>query len=229
MTGQRYAGLSHSGHRFSAPPGTTISRVRLRGRFARGNCAWGTIFAAMPSRSILLGLPHGRYCAQTGYDYTNYPLYLRPPPGTTRVEQLVYCGASSCAPGATIHTRSVEVTIDDPRPPSISLSGPLVSGRWVSGRTGRLPTVNVTARDSSGVSRIAARIGSVVAARAIRAIGAVRSHARTAPSPPRRTSATSPTVATPCRQSRSMRQGTWERRTTTSTSTTRRRTPYCRR
>jgi hypothetical protein len=163
MTGQRYAGLSHSGHRFTAPPGTTISRVRLRGRFARGNCAWGTIVRAMPSRSTLLGLPNGRYCAQTAYDYSNYPLYLRPPPGTTSVEQLVYCGASSCSPGATMHTRSVEVTIDDPRPPSISLSGPLVSGRWVSGRTGRLPTVNVTARDGSGVSRIAARIGSVVA------------------------------------------------------------------
>jgi hypothetical protein len=163
MTGQRYAGLSHSGHRFTAPPGTTISRVRLRGRFARGNCARGTIVRAMPSRSTLLGLPNGRYCAQTAYDYSNYPLYLRPPPGTTSVEQLVYCGASSCSPGATMHTRSVEVTIDDPRPPSISLSGPLVSGRWVSGRTGRLPTVNVTARDGSGVSRIAARIGSVVA------------------------------------------------------------------
>ena len=60
MTGKRYAGLSYSGHAFTAPPGTTITRVRLRGRFARGNCAWGTIVIARPSRSTLLGLPNGR-------------------------------------------------------------------------------------------------------------------------------------------------------------------------
>ncbi|HET8822434.1 MAG TPA: hypothetical protein VFM57_12875, partial [Thermoleophilaceae bacterium] len=55
------------------------------------------------------------------------------PSGTTRLEQLAVCGARECSPGAAAHTHNVEVTIEDPAPPSISLSGPLASGRWVSG------------------------------------------------------------------------------------------------
>ena len=43
------------------------------------------------------------------------------PEGTTAIDQLVICGAGQCLPGATMHAQVVEVTVDDPIPPSISL------------------------------------------------------------------------------------------------------------
>ena len=79
------------------------------------------------------------------------------PDGTTTVEQLVFCAAAQCSPGATIHGHVLEVTVDDPIPPSISLDGPLANGQWVSGRAGR-PHVTVTAGDNVGIGNTYAEI-----------------------------------------------------------------------
>ena len=79
------------------------------------------------------------------------------PHGTTRLEQLAVCGAGQCSPGAAMHTHNVEVTIEDPGPPSISLGGALASGRWISGAGGR-PSVEVHARDAAGIQRVEATI-----------------------------------------------------------------------
>ena len=81
-----------------------------------------------------MGLPHGQYCDSSAFDNRGWPLSFGAPEGTTTVEQLVFCGAAQCPPGATIHAHVLEVTVDDPIPPSISLDGPLASGQWVSGR-----------------------------------------------------------------------------------------------
>ena len=131
---------------------------------ARGNCTWGTFFRALPSGSIVMGLPNGQLCDSTGWDSRGWPMTFATPAGTTRLEQLVICGANQCPPGATMHSQTVEVTIDDPTPPSISLSGPLASGRWVSGRAGPPPHVDISATDNSGVQSIETELGGPPAA-----------------------------------------------------------------
>ncbi len=158
LIGATYAGYSHSGHAFTAPPGATITHVRWSGRMARGNCRWATYVRALPSGALVLGLPNGGYCDATGFDNRGWPMTFAAPEGTTRVEQLVICGASQCLPGATMHAHELQVTVDDPIPPSIALDGPLASGQWVSGRVGTQNVV-VTARDNAGVHDIRTSVG----------------------------------------------------------------------
>jgi hypothetical protein len=160
MTGQPYGGFSFSGHAFTAPAGTTITAVRWGGRLARNNCTWGTFMRAAPSGAAVLGLRNGQHCDQTDFDITNYPITFPTPAGTTRLEQLVICGAATCSPGAAMHSHVLEVTIDDPQPPSISLSGRMVSGQWVSGTTGDIPDLAAIASDSSGIQAIEAVLES---------------------------------------------------------------------
>jgi hypothetical protein len=157
LVDRTYGGFSASGHSFSAPPGTTITHVRWAGRLARANCRWGTYLRATPSGSTMIGLPNGRLCAQTAADFRTFPITLPAPTGTTAVQQIVICGAAQCPPGATMHTSAVDVTIDDPVPPSISLDGPLASGQWVSGRAGR-PHVTITAGDTAGIASTHAEV-----------------------------------------------------------------------
>jgi hypothetical protein len=159
MTGQSYGGFSYSGHAFTAPPGTTITGIRWAGRLARSNCDWGTFMRAVPSGATVLGVRNGQYCGSNDFDNSSYPISYNAPPGTTRLEQLVICGASTCSPGAAMHSHVLEVTVDDPQPPSISLSGELVSGQWVSGAAGKIPHVEITAADNSGVQRIETTLG----------------------------------------------------------------------
>ena len=152
LTGQSYGGFSYSAHAFNAPPGTSITQIRWAGRAARGNCNWGAFMRAMPSRATVLGLPNGQYCNQDDIDFTSAPFTYNVPPGTTRLEQMVQCAAPTCSPGAAMHSHILEVTIDDPQPPSISLSGRMVSGEWVSGRGWELAGAQtLTASDSSGI------------------------------------------------------------------------------
>ena len=151
LTGQSYSAFSYSAHAFNAPSGTSITGIRWAGRVARGNCDWATFMRAMPSGASVLGLPNGRYCYQNDFDFTNAPFNYTVPSGTTRLEQLVACAAPSCSPGAAMHSHILEVTIDDPQPPSISLSGRMVSGQWVSGRTDALPDVQANASDNSNM------------------------------------------------------------------------------
>jgi hypothetical protein len=56
-----------------------------------------------------------------------------------------------------MHAHVLEVTIDDPVPPSISLEGPLASGQWVSGRAGPVP-VPITATDNAGIRSTQAEV-----------------------------------------------------------------------
>ena len=61
-----------------------------------------------------------------------------------------------------MHTQILEVTVDDPIPPSISLGGPLASGQWVSGRE-PTPNVVVAAQDNAGVHNVTASVGPQIA------------------------------------------------------------------
>jgi hypothetical protein len=159
LTGGTYAGFNHSAHSFTAPAGTTITKIRWAGRMARDNCAWGVYYRALPSGAGVFGMPNGQFCLTTGFDLRGWPTEYGTPHGTTRLDQLVICGASQCAPGAAFHSHVVEVTIDDPVPPSISLSGPLTSGQWVSGTAGSTPYVNIAAADNAGIQRIDSALG----------------------------------------------------------------------
>ena len=156
LIGMTYAGFSHSGHVFAAPPGTTITQVRWSGRAARNNCHWGAYLRALPSGAPMFGLPVGQYCDATGFDTRGWPMPFAAPEGTTRVDQLVICGAAQCQPGATIHAHVMEVTVDDPIPPSIALDGPLASGEWVSGRAGEADT-SVDREDNAGIVSVSGR------------------------------------------------------------------------
>jgi hypothetical protein len=157
LIGWTYSGFSHSGHGFTAPPGATITHVRWAGRMARNNCRWATYVRALPSGALVLGLPTGSYCNATFFDNRGWPMTFAAPGGTTRLEQLILCAAHQCLPGATMHAQILEVTVDDPIPPSISLGGPLASGQWVSGRIRQF--VGVTARDNAGVRNVSASLG----------------------------------------------------------------------
>lgn len=92
LTAGTYTGFSHSGHFFTAPPGTTITQLRWAGRMARGNCTWGAYFRAAPSGAPVLGMPHGQFCQTTGYDTRGWPTGYAVPAGTTQLEQLVEIG-----------------------------------------------------------------------------------------------------------------------------------------
>ena len=131
-------------HRERASP-----QIRWAGRAARANCDWGAFMRAMPSRATVLGLPNGQYCNQDDIDFTNAPFTYNVPPGTTRLEQMVQCAAPTCSPGAAMHSHILEVTIDDPQPPSISLSGRMVSGRVGERRLANVPDVEVAARTAA--------------------------------------------------------------------------------
>jgi hypothetical protein len=159
LTGRTYSGFSYSAHVFDAPPGTSITGIKWAGRVSRGNCSWGTFMRAMPSGATVLGLPNGRYCNLNEFDFTNGAFDYAVPAGTTRLQQLVHCAAPSCTPGGAMHSHVLEVTIDDPQPPSISLRGRMVSGQWVSGVAGNSPDLQVTGSDSSGIQSIEATLG----------------------------------------------------------------------
>jgi hypothetical protein len=159
LTQGTYGGFSHSGHAFTAPPGATITRMRWAGRMSRDNCRWGVYFRALPSDAPVLGMPHGQVCTTLGFDNRGWPIPEPVPAGTTRLEQLVFCGAAECPPSAVFHTHVIEVTIDDPVPPQISLSGPLASGRWVSGAAGRFPDISVAGSDNAGIDRLEVTLG----------------------------------------------------------------------
>jgi hypothetical protein len=159
MTGQRYNGFEFSGHVFIAPPGATITQIRWGGRMARGNCDWGTFIRALPSDATVIGLRYGQFCGSTDFDNSTFPITYNVPSGTTRLEQLVFCGARICEPGGAMHSRILEVTVDDPLPPEISLGGALVSGQWVSGAAGMDPRVEIAAADHAGIQRIDTAIG----------------------------------------------------------------------
>jgi hypothetical protein len=103
---------------------------------------------AEPSGGTVFGLPNGQFCATSDFDLRTQTLAFPVPAGTTRLQQLVICGAPTCDTGATMHTTASVVTIEDPVPPTLSLSGPLVERRWVSGT--RLVVTN--ARDNVGIA-----------------------------------------------------------------------------
>ena len=100
--------------------------------------AGGTWVRAIPSGASIMGLPHGQYCDSKRLRQPRLATELRSTRGHN-VGSNNSCSAApaQCPPGATIHAHLLEVTVDDPIPPSISLDGPLASRRWVSGRIGQ--------------------------------------------------------------------------------------------
>ena len=118
----------------------------------------GNLPPSTPERRSGHGTAVRSYCDTTGFDNRGWPMTFAAPGGTTRLEQLIICGAAQCLPGATMHAQILEVTVDDPIPPSISLDGPLASGQWVSGR-GAEPNVVVAAQDNAGVRDVTASVG----------------------------------------------------------------------
>ena len=66
-----------------------------------------------------------------------------PPPAQPASNNWSSAEPRTCSPGAAMHSHVLEVTIDDPQPPSISLSGRMVSGQWVSGTAGNSPDLDV--------------------------------------------------------------------------------------
>ena len=135
----------------SASPATPSPRRRARrspgpmGRPAGPQITahWGTFMRALPSGAAVLGpakrpvLRPDRLRHQQLPDHLHRPTRHNPPRATGHLR------SRTCSPGAAMHSHVLEVTIDDPQPPSISLSGRMVSGQWVSGTAGHVPDVQV--------------------------------------------------------------------------------------
>ncbi len=153
ITGVTVPALSNSSHTFTAPAGTTISSLRWGGRLARGSCSWGAMMLAQPASRFVFGLRPNLACADTALDIRGSTIPLPLPAGVTSVQQLLVCAASSCGPGAAFHTQSVAVTVEDPTRPTITASGPLVSGRWVRGDPGARDRGQRQQRDRVGHGR----------------------------------------------------------------------------
>jgi hypothetical protein len=152
VTVGRYA---HSRHAFDAPYGTSITGFSWSGRFARNSCGWATALYAYPGTHYLFGLLGNQQCGITALDIRGQSIPWTVPAGTTRLEQLVWCDASQCGPGATFHTQWIAVTVDDPVPPSFWLGGSLVTQRWVRGEQ----ELVVSASDNVGIARYSAALG----------------------------------------------------------------------
>jgi hypothetical protein len=146
---------AYSMHAFNAPAGTSITGFNWSGRFARNDCGWMAAIWAQPGGHYVFGLLDNRQCNINELDIRGQSIPWTVPAGTTRLEQVVVCGASTCGPGATFHTQVVTVSIEDPVPPSFWLSGSLVTRRWVAGEH----ELFVSASDNVGVARYSAAIG----------------------------------------------------------------------
>ena len=131
MVGGAFAGFAHSVYQFDAPPGTTITALKWSGRMARNNCNWRTTISANPGDHRLIGLLNGQQCSIPSLDVGSSHLTLTPPVGTTSLRQMVLCGAPFCEPGATFHSRHMEVHLDDYWVPWVGATGPLAEGHWV--------------------------------------------------------------------------------------------------
>jgi hypothetical protein len=152
VTVGRYA---HSRYAFDAPYGTSITGFNWSGRFARNSCTWATALYAYPGTHYLFGLIGNQQCEISGLDIRGQSIPWTVPAGTTRLEQLVWCDARQCGPGATFHTHWITVTVDDPIPPSFRLGGSLVTQRWVRGEQ----ELVVSAWDNVGIARYSAALG----------------------------------------------------------------------
>ena len=156
MVGGAFAGFAHSIYHFDAPPGTTITALKWSGRMARNNCNWRTTISANPGDHRLIGLLNGQQCSIPSLDVGLSHLTLTPPVGTTSLRQMVLCSAPFCEPGATFHSRHMEVHLDDYWVPWVGATGALAEGQWVRGDQ----LVRVDAGDNTGVQRVDASLGS---------------------------------------------------------------------
>ncbi len=150
MVGGAFAGFAHSVYHFDAPPGTTITALKWSGRMARNNCNWRTTISANPGDHRLIGLLNGQQCSIPSLDVGSSHLTLTPPVGTTSLRQMVLCGAPFCEPGATFHSRHMEVHLDDYWVPWVGATGALAEGRWVGGAAAGSRRQRGQHRDSTG-------------------------------------------------------------------------------
>lgn len=151
-TGRTFSGGEFSRWWFTAPGGTSITRLDWSGRLARDTPSWATEISAQGgvSNTRLIGYPAqpGAAGYTSGAEWPNtVPLWT--PAGTTSLTQNVQCGAGSCGSGATMHTYSAVVHLNDFSNPSLSMSG-IADNEWV--RTDR--TISYTASDNIGIKWI---------------------------------------------------------------------------
>jgi hypothetical protein len=151
-TGRTFSGGEFSRWWFTAPGGTNITRLDWSGRLARDTPSWATEISAQGgvSNTRLIGYPAqpGAASYTSGSDWPN-PVPLWTPAGTTSLTQNVQCGAGSCGSGATMHTYSAVVYLNDFSSPSLSAGG-IADNEWV--RTDRPLSYN--ASDNIGIKWI---------------------------------------------------------------------------
>ncbi len=147
-TGRTFNGGEFSRWWFTAPGGTHITRLDWSGRLARDTPSWATEISAQGgvSNTRLIGYPAQPGAAgwTSGSEWPN-PVPLWTPAGTTSLTQNVQCGAGSCGSGATMHTYSAVVHLNDFSGPSVSMGG-IENNDWV--RSNR--TVSFSASDNIG-------------------------------------------------------------------------------
>jgi 5-hydroxyisourate hydrolase-like protein (transthyretin family) len=151
-TGRTFGGGEFSRWWFSAPGGTHITRLDWSGRGARDTPSWAIELSAQGgvSNTRLVGYPAqpGAASYTSGFEWPN-PVPLWTPAGTTSLTQNTQCGAGSCGSGATMHTYSAVVTLNDFSSPNLSASG-IADNEWV--RTDR--AISYSASDNIGIKWI---------------------------------------------------------------------------
>ncbi|HEU4705599.1 MAG TPA: hypothetical protein VFS64_00230 [Solirubrobacterales bacterium] len=158
---------AQSGFVLSAPPGTTISRLRWSGVAHRRDCRYALqLYAERPGASAvsIKNVRANRHCPnpETAQASSWPRLRAFDLGGATRIVQRVVCvGTSSreycSARGQNyIGTLAAEATVVDGSAPSAGIvqDEPLAQGKWVSGRQ----RVNYEASDNVGVKGVSALI-----------------------------------------------------------------------
>jgi hypothetical protein len=170
VTSGKVARGAQSAFVLSAPPGTAFSRLRWSGHAQRRDCRYALqMYAERPDGSPvpIKNVRADHNCPRN--ELAQASSWPRPRAydlgGATRIVQRVVCEGSSSAQFCSgrglnyFQTFTAEATVVDTSGPSVSItpSGPLASGEWVSGAQ----NVGYEASDNVGVRGDSAFIGSL--------------------------------------------------------------------
>lgn len=120
---------------FFAPSGTSIAGLTISFLYTRNDCRVASQIRAIGPGvdRIVAGEGANQRCQSTSFEINNFAPAI--PAGTTYLLQNTQCGAQRCEQGAAFRTRAATVTVNDPTPPDVAITGGgLASGRWVAGR-----------------------------------------------------------------------------------------------